>query len=868
MMLFRHGQQYTFKRRIKLLFLKLSTNLLLFGSVAAVIVIVGMFIWYSRDLPAPDKVKRKQGYSTTILDRNNKPLYDIFTDQNRKPAQLGRIPDTLKKATIAIEDKDFYKHQGFDPKGMVRSVFNILTLRGLQGGSTLTQQLVKNVLLTSERTLPRKIKEFVLAIQLESKYSKDEILQMYLNEAPYGGTLWGAESASQAYFGKDVKDLTLAESAILAGLPQQPSYYSPFGQDPKAYIQRTEEVLRRMREDGYITSLQETETKRTLSDVKFLSPNAQYKAPHFIEFIKKQLAEQFNDKITEGAGYQIVTTLDADLQEKAETDVKEEIDKLKGLKVSNGAAIAINPQTGEILAYVGSKQYNSEDPDFQGKFDVVSMGLRQPGSALKPITYAVGFSKGFTSSSSLMDVETHFPSGSTEKPDYIPKNYDGKFRGPVQIRYALANSINVPAVKMTALVGIKDILKTAFDMGLSTLAPTDDNTKRFGLSLTLGGGEVKLIDLTGAFGVFATGGVRNETYAIEKIMDTNGKVIYEHKKVSGRRVLPEDVSYLISNILSDNSARKDVFGLNSYLNIAGKSVAVKTGTTDDKRDNWTVGYTPSVAVGVWVGNNDNSAMDPKLASGVTGAAPIWNRLMKDAIADKKNEDFKRPDSIIDMDVDAFGGDGLPHEGKPTRKEIFIKGTEPKSQSIIYKKLKLSKKDNGKLANAVEIAGGSYDEKDFYVFTEDDPISTDGKNRWQDGINAWASQQPDSMYKPPTETSSSNENEVVVRIKKPSDKQQTEGNDVDVEADAKAVHDIKKMELYVDDSQKTSVDNNFLTEKLNLSTGIHKIKVKAYDDKGNSGEREITIGVKVSADQPTNTPVPPPSNTPVPPTPTP
>lgn len=867
MMLFRRGQQHTLKRRIKFLILKLSTNLLLFGSIAAVIIIVGMFIWYSRDLPSPDKVKRKQGFSTTILDRNKKPIYDIFTDQNRKSVQLADTPDSLEKATIAIEDKDFYKHQGFDPKGILRSFFNIITLRGLQGGSTLTQQLVKNVLLTSERTLPRKIKEFVLAIQLESKYSKDEILQMYLNEAPYGGTLWGVESASQAYFGKDVKDLTLAESAILAGLPQQPSYYSPFGPSPKAYISRAEEVLRRMREDGYITPLQETETKRTLSEVKFLSPNAQYKAPHFVEFIKKQLMEQFNDKITEGAGYQIVTTLDSNLQEKAETDVKEEIDKLKGLKVSNGAAIAINPQTGEILAYVGSKEYNSQDPDFQGKFDVVSMGLRQPGSALKPITYAVGFSKGFTPSSSLMDVETHFPSGSTDKPDYIPKNYDGKFRGPVQIRNALANSINVPAVKMTALVGIKDILKTSFDMGLSTLEPTDDNTKRFGLSLTLGGGEVKLIDLTGAFGVFATGGVKNETYAIEKIMDSNGKVIYEHKKVSGRRVLPDDISYLISNILSDNNARKDVFGLNSYLNISGKSVAVKTGTTDDKRDNWTVGYTPSVAVGVWVGNNDNSAMDPKLASGVTGAAPIWNRIMRDAIANKKNEDFKRPDSIIDMDVDAFGGDGLPYSGKPTRKEIFIKGTEPKSQSTIYKKLKLSKGDNNKLANAVEIAGGNYDEKDFYVFTEDDPISTDGKNRWQDGINAWASQQSDPMYKPPTEISSSNENEVVVRIKKPSDKQQTDSNDVDVEADAKAVHDVKKMELYVDDSQKTSVDNNFLTEKLNLSTGIHKIKVKAYDDKGNSGQREITIGVKVSADQPTSTPPPPPTDTPVPPIPT-
>lgn len=849
--------------RSKLFKLRLINSITTIAFGAAIIIFLAtifLFFWYSRDLPFPDKVKQHIGFSTVILDRNEKPIYDIFVDKNRIPVPFSDIPEAVKKATIAIEDKDFYKHQGFDPKGLLRALFNIIMFHGLQGGSTLTQQLVKNVLLTSERTVPRKIKEFILAVQIERKYSKDEILQMYLNEAPYGGTMWGIESAALGYFDKHAKDLSPTESIILAGLPQRPSVYSPFSKNSNAFKSRAEEVLRRLKEDGYISAKEESNIKTELGQLKFATPGGQFIAPHFVLYVKKLLNDMFGeDKVNQG-GLRVTTTLDAQLQKKSEAIVKEELDKIKDLKVGNGAAFGINPQTGEILTYVGSKEYDSADSEFQGKYDVISQGYRQPGSALKPITYAVAFGKGYTPSSVFMDVETHFPGG-RDKPDYIPKNYDNKFRGPVQIRFALGNSVNIPAVKTTAMVGIKDILKTANDMGISSLAPTDSNVEKFGLSITLGGGEVRLMDLVQAYGVLATGGVRNDLVTILKVVDSNGKTIYEKKPQNGKKVLGEDVSFLVSHILLDNQARKEVFGENSFLVIPGHTVSAKTGTTDDKRDNWTVGYTPSVVVGVWVGNNDNSVMNPKLASGATGAAPIWYRIIREALKNKPNEEFAVPSNVISLTIDAYGG-GLPREGRPTRSEYFIKGTEPTSVSPIYQKIKLSKSDKNKLANAVEIATGNYEEKEFIKFIESDPTSRDGKNLWQEGIDAWVAKQGDPSYHPPSDTSNTNENEVVVRIKKPSDKTQIDSNDFEVLADAKAMRDIKKMELYIDDSLKTTAMTNLLSENIHLDTGIHTIKVKAYDTDNRSGESQITVGVKADPN-PTATPNPSPTISPTP-----
>jgi len=823
---------------------------LLKGALAVLLFMSFLFFWYSRDLPSPDKIQRKEGFSTVILDRKGKPIYDIYSDKNRIPVPLSDIPDHLKKATVSIEDKDFYEHQGFSSRGILRAILNILTFKGLQGGSTLTQQLVKNVLLSSERTFPRKFKEFILAVQIERKYKKDEILQMYLNESPYGGTMWGIEAAAQGYFGKNTRELNFIESVILAGLPQRPSYYSPYGAHPDAFRERAKQVLRRMREDGIISSGQEEDYIRQITAFKFAPNSGQLAAPHFVEYVKKKLIEKFGEEKIEKGGYKVVTTLDLTLQKKSEAIIYEELNKIKQLNVTNGAAMAMDPTSGEILSYVGSREYESEDEDFQGKFDVVSLGKRQPGSALKPITYAVAFSKNYTPSTVIMDVETKFPGG-IGKPDYIPKNYDNKFRGPVQLRFALGNSINLPAVKLTALVGIRDILETAHNMGIKTLEPTKQNESRLGLSITLGGGEVTLFDLTSAYSVFATGGVKNEPVVILKVTDASGKTVFEHKKTDGKRILSEEVSFLVSHILLDNNARKDVFGERSYLNISGKTVAVKTGTTDDKRDNWTVGYTPDFTLGVWVGNNDNSEMDPRLASGATGAAPIWNRIMREYLSSKANKEFAVPANIISLNVDAFGG-GLPKDGRPERSEYFIAGTEPTATSPIYKKLKLSRSDTGKLANNVEIATGNYEEKDFIVFEETDPTSNE-ENRWQQAIDEWQKSQPDPIYHPPSEISSVNQDAVVVRIRKPSEKERIDNNNVEISAEARAVKNIRKLELYIDGEKKDESSGDRLEKNINLPDGIHKIKVTATDEQGKTGDSEITVGINADPEQLTVTP---------------
>jgi 1A family penicillin-binding protein len=815
-----------------------------------------LFAWYAKDLPRPDKVQRHDGLSTVVLDRNGEKLYDIFEEANRIPAKWDEIPQYLKDATIAVEDKDFYTHQGLSMTGIMRGMLACVVLRRCQGGSTLTQQLVKNVLLSQERTLPRKMKEAVLSIQIERKYSKNDILLMYLNEAPYGGTAVGVKTAAVHYFNKDVKDLTLIQSAILAGLPQSPSYYSPFTGEEGAFKDRTTHVLRRMREEGYITPAQEGEAKKQMETIQFAEGDSALRAPHFVAYIKQLLVDRFGEKMINAGGLTVTTTLDWKLQQASQLAVKEEVDKAKKLKVSNGAAIVTDPKTGEILAMVGSKDYAATDSSGL-KFNVVTQGLRQPGSTLKPIIYAAALSKGYTASTLLMDVETKYPSGDPAKPEYNPKNYDNKYRGPMQMRYALANSINTIAVKVAAIVGVKEVLKMGYAMGLTTWEPTDANLKRVGLSLPLGGAEVKMTDMATAFGTFAHEGQRVDLVAILKVVDANGKTLFEHKQTSPRQEIEPDVAYVISHMLSDNEARKEIFGLRSYLVVPGKTVAAKTGTTDDKRDNWTVGYTKSRVVITWVGNNDNSPMSPTLASGVTGAAPIWNRIMKEALKDIPDESFTRPEGVIEMDIDAFGG-GLPFEGQPTRKEVFIRGTEPNGPAAIYQKLKVSRKDSGKLANNVEVATGDYDEKLFIVLREDDPVSGDGKNRWQEGINAWINGQ-DSKYKAPTETySGGGSDQLVLQLKKPSDKERINNNNVTIEAEAISTADIERIEIFVDGTKvKERTNEKSISETVNISNGSHAIKVKAIDKRGTSSEREIHVGINEDYKEPTPTPTPTP-----------
>ena len=711
----------------------LSPNKLIkWGLIALVGVLIGvplLFVWYSRDLPTPGTlVVSKYKDATRIYDKKGVLLYSFFQDENRTYVTISEIPKNLQSATIAIEDENFYKNSGFDPMAYLRVVKDAATGRGLTGGSTISQQLVKNVLLTDERSLPRKIKELILSIQINQVYSKDQILEMYLNNIPYGGTAIGVEAASQQYFGKKVKELNLAQSAFLAGLPQSPSSYSPFSGE-KLYLGRSKDVLRQMRENGYITKKQEASAYEEIKGYSFKQKDiASIKAPHFVMYVREILVKEFGEQMVTSGGLQVTTSLDYELQKEAEKIVKEEVDKLEKYKATNGSAVVSDPKTGEILAMVGSKDYFDEEND--GNFNVATSDKRQPGSALKPIMYAAALEKGYTAATLLMDTKTEFPSVDSSIPTYIPVNYDGKFRGPVQVRYALGNSLNIPAVKLLAMVGLEPVMKKGFEMGIENWEPTKENQARVGLSLVLGGRETSLLNQVTAYSVFANKGVRQDPVSVLKVTDIKGKKLFEHKKKEGPKVLTEEVSFIISHILLDNSARSGAFGASSALNIKGKNVSVKTGTTDEKRDNWTFGYTPSYVVGVWVGNNDNTPMNAQIASGITGASPIWNRIMTHVLKDKGDEQPQKPENVIALQIDSLAG-GLPHGGQEARSEYFVKGTEPTGESSIYK---------------------NKDGENYLVFKEDDPISGDGQNRWQKGIDEWIEQnhKDDKLYHPPGE----------------------------------------------------------------------------------------------------------------------
>lgn len=723
-----------------------------FGLIACIFLFFGAIAWFSKDLPTPGKLATPDlSNSTKILDKDNDLLFSFYKDYNRIYVSINQIPKILRDATVVAEDAEFYQNQGFSLTGYLRAAKDIVVYRRLTGGSTITQQLVKTVLLSPEKSISRKIKELMLSVEVGRRYSKDQILEMYLNDISYGGTAVGVEAASNLYFGKHVKDLDLAEAAFLAGLPQAPSYYSPYIGIEKSYVARTNYVLDRLAEKGYISELQRKKASSEIQNYKFEQKDISLKAPHFVMYVRQLLVNLFGENMVEKGNLEVKTTLDYGLQEKSEKIVKDEIDQLKGYHVGNGSAVVLDTKTGAILAMVGSRDYFDTEND--GNFNATT-ALRQPGSSTKPIMYSAAFEKGYTASTLVMDVKTDFYTGNPVDKVYTPVNYDEKYRGPVQIRFALGNSLNLPAVKMLARVGLKPVMQKAYDMGIENWNPTSENMKNVGLSLVLGGREVTLLQLSSAYSVFASGGVKKDPFAITDVKDSNGKIIYKHEDVTGNRILSEEVSYLISHILLDNNARQDAFGARSWLVVPGKTVAVKTGTTDQKRDNWTIGFTPSYVVGVWVGNNDNSEMNQKIASGITGASPIWNKIMIEVLKNKKDEEFRKPDNVIAQEVNAYSGD-LPYGDKPKRTEYFIKGTEPTTVSPIYKSLKISKHQQEKLANSVEIDRGDYDVKNYIVFHELDSVSQDGKNRWQEGIDYWVHQTYSAdhpEYYPPSQTS--------------------------------------------------------------------------------------------------------------------
>ncbi|RLC35352.1 penicillin-binding protein [Candidatus Shapirobacteria bacterium] len=838
-----------------------------FFSLGALMIVVGLlmtvvlFAWFARDLPNPKSVVRRDGFASKLYDRNEKLLYDVYKDVKREPVDWEDIPDYLKQATIAIEDKSFYEHKGFDPLTPLRIAKDMILKHRLIGGSTLTQQLVKNVLLSSERTVVRKIREFMLAVQIEKKYKKDEILLMYLNEVSYGGTAWGVGPASEQYFGKKVKELDLVESAILAGLPQRPSVYSPFSKNPKAYIARTKSVLKRMREDGYISGELEKETIKQVENYSFDKGKSTIKAPHFVLWVKERLAERYSEEVVEGGGLKVITSLDLDLQEKAEEIVASEIDKAKRLGISNGALIGVNPKNGQVLTMVGSRGYFSDETD--GKFNVVSQALRQPGSSIKPITYLTALNRGYTPASMIMDTPVVFPGGAGQK-DYKPHNYTGKFTGPLSLRYALGNSINTTAVKMLARVGVENMLKTAFDMGLTTLEPTKENLRRFGLAVTLGGAEVKMTEMAEAYSAFANGGKKVDLVGVLKVEDRKGRVLEEYRDVVGKQVIDEKNAFLISHILTDNSARELTFGRVNGLVIPNYQVAVKTGTTNDKRDNWCVGWTPNFLLDVWVGNNDNSPMK-RVASGVSGATPIWRKVMLFELPKRNKEDFPVPAGIINMDVDRVSGYPA-HDGFEARPEYFVDGTQPTIDDPIHLKLKVCKDKDG-LATPDDVASNNYDEREYFNFKEEDPISKNGRNRWQEGIDEWISQQSDKdKYFPPTDYCRS-DGMVNVGIDSPAH-QSTVGNDFDVKIKTTSVKKIVEVRLWVDGDEKKVWNSRPFETNIHLENGTYKLRVEAKDKDGNKASREAKIGVNVPWDwspspTPTITPAVSPTDSPTP-----
>ncbi|HLB51042.1 MAG TPA: PBP1A family penicillin-binding protein [Patescibacteria group bacterium] len=591
---------------------------------------IGFYVYFTT--PSADALlTRPVAQTTTIYDRSGTHvLYKIHGEENRKVIAHDDIPDDVRHATLAAEDDDFYDHIGVDFFSIARAFRENIRNSALeQGASTITQQLARNVFLSREKTFQRKFKEIVLALKIEQHYTKDEILDFYLNEVPYGSNAYGIQSAAETFFGKDAGDLSLDEAAFLAALPKATTYYSPYGNHAEELIARQKNILTRIAELGFADriAIEQALAKDTRSRVMpFLQP---IDAPHFVFYVKEQLEQKYGRDAVERGGLDVYTTLDYDLQKNAEKVLREGVIRNKAFGASNAALVSLDPTNGEVLAMVGSVDYFDQSID--GEVNV-ALRPRQPGSSFKPIAYAKAFEKGFQPETLLHDVRTNFgPDGSGK--EYIPQNYTGQHYGLVSMRQALANSLNVPAVKTLYLAGIDATIDLAKRLGINTL--TDRN--RYGLSLVLGGGEVKLLELTGAFGVFANDGVRHEPQGILKIVDSTG-VIYEKPKHQGDRVLNQDVARKINSILSDNAARALIFGTATPLTIPGQTVAAKTGTTQEFRDAWTIGYATTLATGVWVGNNDNRPMRAG-SDGVYVAAPIWNAFMKNVLAGKKSEAF-------------------------------------------------------------------------------------------------------------------------------------------------------------------------------------------------------------------------------------
>ncbi len=824
------------KRTLSTIFSKgFLTNVGLLGAVVIAgffVIFGGLFLFMGRNLPDPNALQdRSVAQSTKIYDRTGDHLlFEIFVDEKRTLVQLEDLPQDLIDGVIATEDTKFYTHKGIRPLSILRAViFGALPNKRIEGTSTLTQQLVKNAILTNERSITRKVKEVILSLRLEQKYTKDEILQIYFNEIPYGSTNYGIESASLSYFGKSASDMTLAESATLAGLPKAPTTYL---NNPDLMKERRDFVLRRMFEEGYIT---EDEKNAAQAEELVLTRSIDnIVAPHFVFYVKELLQEEYDysSREIEEGGLKVITTIDYDLQQIAEEEVASAVaDRGESFGFSNASLVAIDPKNGQVVAMVGSHDYFDEESD--GAVNV-SIRPRQPGSSIKPMAYTAMFEAGYTPSTVFYDVETDFPS---DVGTYHPRNYDLEEHGPVTARTALQGSLNIAAVKALYMVGVQNFLDFAERMGYSTF----EDRSRFGLSLVLGGGEVTLLEHTSAYATLANEGVRHAPVSILRIEDSRGETEFEWEEPEGESVLDTNVARMITNVLSDDAARQYAFGAGSVLTLPGRAVAAKTGTTNDYRDGWLMGYTPSIAMGVWGGNNDNSEM-VRGAGGSSVAGPIWNAVMRRYLADKP--------------VEGFGAANIPELGKPA-----LDGQLGNEQRLLIDRI------SGLLATD-ETPPRLREERTFvthhnilhYVDRRDitgDAPGADSNDpqyaNWESAVQDWVARQAEELgeefvnEEAPTEFDDVHvaRNIPDVTIEEPGDGD-LDSRSFTVEARVSARREISRVEVYVDGFYLGATNNSPYRVNVTIppfvSTGQHTLRVVAFDDVENEGDATMRIQV--------------------------
>ncbi len=825
--------------------------LVVFGIITSIVVVIGVFAYFAKDLPDPNKInKRVVAESTKIYDRTGQHvLYEIHGEERRTLISFDEMPQSIRWATIASEDQDFYSHYGIKFSSIARAVLkDILNRRASQGGSTITQQFVKNSILTSEKTFTRKIKEVILSLEIEQKFSKDEILRMYLNEIPYGSNAYGIESAAQTFFGKNAKELSYDEAALIAVLPRATTFFSPFGSHTDRLKVNQEAVLDKMANLGYINKEEIEKYKKEDVLGKVVIKRENINAPHFVMYVKEYLDNKYGVREMEEGGMKIFTTLDWDKQQIAEKALKEGVESNQDRwNAANAALVAIDPKTGQILAMVGSKDYFGESypkgcmPGKNCSFEPnvnVAIRDRQPGSSFKPYVYLTAFSRGYFPDTIVYDVETDFNKGSDD--NYIPQNYDGQFRGPLKMKEALGMSLNVPAVKTLYLAGVKNSIEMAKNLGIKGL----NEPSRYGLSLVLGGGEVQLLDHTNAYATLANNGVKHDKTAILRIEDKKGEILEEFKDSAGDKVVKEEYIAMLNSIISNNKYRAPVFGENSPLKFDDGYVSAKTGTTNEFRDGWTMGYTSSIAVGVWAGNNDNSPMTVG-ADGVNVAAPIWRNFLDQVSGNYNREkfpEFNSEEVMKDIKKGVLTGK-LDTEKKLEVCEIpgkdnkwckankYCPSKEKKTKTITeaHNILWYVDKDNPQ---------GEYPDK-----PENDPQFV----RWEDGVKNWYKKSKDKKYISDEDVAGDcDENDFdkyMPSVKMSIDKS---GNKLKISANADAPIGIESVIIYVEGNEINSSDSSSSSATYEVPSDKNnsniKIEVKLKDDNGNEASASDSVSV--------------------------